>query len=170
MIGREKMLTPELKTIPETKLIGMRMNMSLAANKTFELWRSFMPRRKEILNKVNATDMFSMQVYPQSYDFGNINLNAVFEKLAVVAVSDVDTIPEGMEPFVLPKGLYAVFHHKGDASTGPQVFGYIFGTWLHASDYVIDNRPHFEILGEKYKHDNPDSEEEIWIPVKKKIQ
>lgn len=160
-------MVPELKKIPETKLIGMRLNMSLAANKTFELWRSFMPRRREIMNKVNPAEMFSMQVYPPSYSFSNIDLNAMFEKRAVVAVSDIDTVPEGMESFLLPEGLYAVFHHKGDASTGPQVFGYIFGTWLPASGYVIDERPHFEILGEKYKHDSPESEEEIWIPVKK---
>jgi AraC family transcriptional regulator len=32
----------------------------------------------------------------------------------------------------------------------------------------LDNRPHFEILGEKYKQGSPDSEEEIWIPVKEK--
>jgi AraC family transcriptional regulator len=30
---------------------------------------------------------------------------------------------------------------------------------------VLDNRPHFEILGEKYKQGSTDAEEEIWIPV-----
>jgi AraC family transcriptional regulator len=41
-------------------------------------------------------------------------------------------------------------------------------TWLPSSDYVLDNRPHFEILGEKYKINDPESEEKIWIPVRKK--
>ncbi|MFM9945765.1 MAG: GyrI-like domain-containing protein, partial [Bacteroidia bacterium] len=44
----------------------------------------------------------------------------------------------------------------------------IYGTWIPNSEYNLDNRPHFEILGEKYKNNHPDSEEEIWIPIKPK--
>jgi AraC family transcriptional regulator len=46
-------------------------------------------------------------------------------------------------------------------------FTYIFTRWLPASGYQLDNRPHFEILGDKYKNNDPESEEEIWIPVRK---
>ena len=35
----------EIKTIPQKKLIGKRLTMSFANNRTAELWRSFMPRR-----------------------------------------------------------------------------------------------------------------------------
>jgi AraC family transcriptional regulator len=34
------------------------------------------------------------------------------------------------------------------------------------SKYLLDNRPHFETLGEKYKNEDPSSEEEVWIPIK----
>ena len=64
--------------------------------------------------------------------------------------------------------VYAVFVHKGAAGSGPEIFRYIFGKWLPESGYLPDKRPHFEILGEKYKNEDPDSEEEIWIPVKPK--
>jgi AraC family transcriptional regulator len=37
---------------------------------------------------------------------------------------------------------------------------------LPGSDYSLDSRAHFEILGKKYKHDDPNSEEEVWIPIK----
>ena len=40
---------------------------------------------------------------------------------------------------------------------------------FYHSEYEFDNRPQFEILGEKYKNNAPDSEEEIWIPIKKRI-
>ena len=49
-----------------------------------------------------------------------------------------------------------------------RIFQYIFGTWLPTSIYTIDNLPHFEILGKKYKNNDPTSEEEIWIPIKLK--
>jgi predicted transcriptional regulator YdeE len=91
-----------------------------------------------------------------------------FEKWAAAEVSDFDSIPENMEPYVLQGGLYAVFMHKGAASTGFKTFQFIFGTWLPQSEYELDNREHFEILGEKYKNEDPDSEEEIWIPIKHK--
>lgn len=70
---------------------------------------------------------------------------------------------------VVEEGLYAVFNHVGDASKAREIFGYIFGVWLPNSEYEFDNRPQFEILGEKYKSNSPDSEEEIWIPIKKTI-
>jgi len=84
-------------------------------------------------------------------------------------VSDIDFIPDGMQELIVEEGLYAVFNHVGDAVKARETFGYIFGVWLPNSEYEFDNRPQFEILGEKYKNNAPDSEEEIWIPIKKRI-
>ena len=157
-------MEPRIETLPEKKLIGKRMTMSLSNNKTGELWRSFMPRRREIQNSLTS-ELFSMQVYNRPLDLGNMNQE--FEKWAAVEVADFDAIPDGMETFVLTGGLHAVFHHKG-SSTDTGIFQYIFGTWLPGSNYVLDNRPHFEILGDKYKNADPNSEEDIWIPIKPK--
>lgn len=68
--------------------------------------------------------------------------------------------------FIIPAGQYAVFHYKGSHNNGFDVFSYIFGEWLPASGYELDDRPHFELLGPKYKNGDPDSEEEIWIPIR----
>ena len=155
-------MEPKIEIVPEKKLIGNHLTMSLANNKTGELWRRFMPRRKEIRNALNS-DLISMQVYQQPVVFGY--LHQEFEKWAVVEVADFGTIPEGMETFTLPGGLYAVFHYKG-SSTDARIFAHIFGTWLPNSAYMVDHRPHFEVLGSKYKNNDPDSEEEIWIPIK----
>jgi AraC family transcriptional regulator len=160
-------MTPDIRILSPKKLIGLRMRMSLDENKTFELWRGFMSRRKEIQNNL-STDLFSMQVYDSSYDFSNFNPAASFEKWAAAEVQDFKDLPEGMEDFNLEGGLYAVFLHKGGPSTGPKIFQYIFGTWLPDSGFLLDHRPHFELLGEKYKNGDPNSEEEIWIPVKKR--
>lgn len=158
-------MEPRIVTLTEKKFIGKRLLMSLSENKTAELWKSFMPRRKEIQNSV-GTDLYSMQLYDHLY-FKDFNPDKEFEKWAVIEVKDFDTIPDGMKTITVIDGLYAVFTHKGGAGKGPEIFSYIFGTWLPGSEYELDDRPHFEILGEKYKNDDPDSEEEIWIPVKK---
>jgi len=159
-------MQPILKVLAPKLLIGKRIETSQSNNKTSELWRDFMMRHKEIKNGIGA-DRYSMQLYSPSY-FENYNADAVFEKWAAVEASDFKSVPDGMETYILEGGLYAVFLYKGAASEGAKTFQYIFGTWLPASDYMLDNRAHFEILGEKYKNESPDSEEEIWIPVRAK--
>ncbi|MCX6181296.1 MAG: GyrI-like domain-containing protein [Bacteroidetes bacterium] len=162
-------MEPRIELLAEKKLLGMRLTMSIAQNKTGLLWQGFMKRRKEIQNNLNS-DLISMQVYSPFFDFINFNVEAEFDKWATTEVSDFKAIPEGMESFVLVGGLYAVFFYKGDASpaAAAKVFSYIYGQWIPNSIYELDQRPHFEILGEKYKKDAPDSEEEIWIPIKHK--
>ena len=141
------------------------MAMSFSGNKTGELWRRFMPRRKEIQNNIGS-ELYSIQVYGHLY-FNNFNPKTEFEKWAAIEVNDFELIPVEMESFILTGGLYAVFIHKG-SSTDNKTFQYIFTTWLPNSNYLLDNRPHFEILGDKYKNEDPNSEEEIWIPIKAK--
>jgi len=160
-------VNPRIEVLATKKLVGMHLKMSLAINKTFELWSGFMPKRKEIQNNI-STDLIAMQVYNSKYSFDNFDINAFFEKWAVVEVADFDSIPNGMEMFVLEGGLYAVFEYKGNGSDAAQTFQYIFQTWLPHSKYILDNRPHFELLGAKFKHNDPHSEEEIWIPIKVK--
>ncbi len=83
-------------------------------------------------------------------------------------VEDFTAMPEALEKFLLPGGIYAVFNYKG-SSNDPTIFEYIFGDWLpHSSEYVLDDRPHFEILGDKYRNNDPNSEELIYIPIQPK--
>lgn len=154
-----------IESLSEKKLIGKRITMTLSNNKTGELWKSFMQRRKEIKNKLTE-EFYSMQVYDPSFNFEKFEPNITFEKWAAIEVSNFEEIPDGMESFVVPSGIYSVFIHRGPASSAPETFMYIFGVWLPNSEYEIDDRPHFEILGEKYKNEDPSSEEEVWIPIK----
>ena len=110
--------------------------------------------------------MISMQVYSSLY-YADFKPSNEFEKWATVEVTDFDIVPNEMEPFTLTGGLYAVFDYKG-SSTDNSIFQYIFATWLPSSEYQLDDRPHFEVLGDKYKNNDPSSEEEIWIPIRKK--
>ncbi|HLO81343.1 MAG TPA: GyrI-like domain-containing protein [Chitinophagaceae bacterium] len=154
------MIEPEIRIIGEKKLVGKRMSMSLAADKTHLLWKSFMPLRNQVVNKVNA-DLISLRAYPSNY-FEKFDPGAEYEKWALVEVEDFVDVPEEMETYILPGGMYAVFHYKGADNS---IFQFIYGEWISNSGYALDDRPHFEILGEKYRNGDPDSEEEIWIPI-----
>ncbi len=144
-------------------LIGTSLPMSITNNRTSELWRSFMPRRHELSN-VLSSDLISMQIYDSNY-FKAFNPTNTFTKWAAAEVSGFDAVPEGMSTIVIPDGMYAVFDYKG-SSADPSIFQYIFSQWLPQSGYHLDNRPHFEVLGKNYRNNDPESEEEIWIPVK----
>lgn len=156
---------PRFETLQAKKLIGKHLTMSFVNNKTGELWGSFMPQHKGIQHAI-GNDLFSLQVYPPAF-FEHFNPHRSFEKWAAIEVTSFGNIPEGMETFTLVGGLYAVFLHKG-SSTDTSTFQYIFNTWLPDSEYILDDRPHFELLGAKYKNASPDSEEEIWVPVRLK--
>ncbi|MDN4166874.1 GyrI-like domain-containing protein [Cytophagales bacterium LB-30] len=158
-------MIPRIETINEKKLIGKRLRMSFAEYRIGELWKSFLPRRKEIAQPISG-DLISMVIYGPNH-FTHFHPKNEFERWAALEVVDFEQVPIEMETFTLVGGTYAVFHYKG-LSSDPSIFQYILGTWLPSSDYDLDDRPHFEVLGEKYKNNDPDSEEEIWIPIRPK--
>ncbi len=127
-------MQPRIENLKEKKLVGKRLTMSLANNKTGELWKSFIPRRREITNNL-TNDLISMQVYKLTH-FADFKPTNEFEKWAVVEVTDFESVPNDMETFTLTGGLYAVFDYKG-SSTDSSIFQYIFGTWLPNSDYLL---------------------------------
>lgn len=159
-------MQPIIKTLTEKKLIGHSIEMSFIENKTFQLWSGFMPNRKEIKNTINS-NLYSLEVYSENH-FDNFDPNDKFQKWAAVEVSDYKDVPAEMKTLIVPDGLYAVFLHLGPATEAHTTYNYIFAEWLPNSEYTVDDRPHFAVMNEKYKKDDPTSEEEIWIPIKQR--
>jgi AraC family transcriptional regulator len=157
------MMFLRIEFIEERLMAGQQMEMSLINNRTGELWSGFMSTRKYITDRI-GNDLYSLQVYPPDY-FAAFNPATNFTKWALTEVSTHDNLPEGILPFLLPAGKYAVFLHKGDTTNFGITLQYIFRQWLPSSGYMLDNRPHFEVLGDKYRNNDPLSEEEVWIPL-----
>lgn len=158
-------MEPRIEQLAEKLLVGMHQSMSYANNSTPELWRRFMPRKKEIVNSLDS-NLYSIQFYPPGSGPMSGDPGSIFEKWAAIEVSAAASLPEGMETMVLPAGRYAVFQHLGPASAFMKTFGFIFKNWLPGSEYLVDDRPHFEVLPENYRVDDPNASEEIWIPIK----
>lgn len=157
-------MKPRIENTKPKKLVGLSMKLSLANYNIVALWQRFGPRRKEIKNNLN-NDSISLAIYAPHH-FKDFKPTNEFERWATVEVSDFDDVPPGMETFELEGGLYAVFDYTG-LNTDNTIYRYIFEEWLPNSKYELDHRPHFEVLGKKYKNNDPDSEEEIWIPIMK---
>lgn len=154
----------QIVLLPPMRLGGYKMEMSYLANTTGQLWGRFMPQRKHIVLPAD-NDLYSVSVYPKDF-FEGMQPGRLFEKRATVKLSEETVLLPDMEVWDMPGGLYAVFRHVGshnDLST----IEYIFREWLPQNGlYALDHRPHFEILGAKYKQGDPASEEDIYIPVK----
>ena len=160
-------MNPRIQTLPSTLLIGKKSITSYADNNTFELWQSFSPRKIEIEHSIN-NDSYAVEIYPTTTFFQNFDPTREFEKWAAIAVSKIEEIPKGMQSLTIPEGLYAVFPYKGKPSEAMKTFRYIYSEWLPNSEYEIDSRPYFALMGDKYKGEHSESEEEFWVPIKKK--
>lgn len=156
-------MEPRIELLEPKNLVGIHKEMSLPDNKTGDLWQHFMPRRSEIKNRSTA-EFISMQKYPDNWNFSP---DSLFIKWAAVEVSSFLDVPHGMETYSLGGGKYAVFLHRGPASSAAKTMQYIYGEWIPNSEYSLDNREHFEILPEGYSPADPNASEEIWIPINK---
>jgi AraC family transcriptional regulator len=161
-------MQPRIEAIESKKLIGFCQKMSLAEDATAALWRRLMPRRFEIAHRA-TTSYISMRIYPKA----GMSLPEMFapttefEKWAAVEVVDWDDVPDGMQRHSLCGGVYAVCVHRGPASEFASTMRYIFGTWLPASEYELDNREHFEVIPEGWSLARQDASEEIWVPIRR---
>ena len=157
------MKAPRIETIASKLIVGKNMRMSLAQNRTRVLWQSFMPERNRISHTV-GTELYSIQLYDRLY-FQQFDVSSEFIKWAGVEVTQVQEDINGMDVLTIPAGLYAVFEHKGGPATAPQTFQYIFTKWLPVSGFHLDHRPHFEVLEPLYNNNDPESLEDIFIPI-----
>ncbi|MEO9475687.1 MAG: GyrI-like domain-containing protein [Cyclobacteriaceae bacterium] len=162
-MSHKHQLSPEIITTPEMHFVGMSLTMSYANNRVVELWRSFGPARKRIQNTLKG-DSYSMEVYGADF-FQSFDPNKEFEKWAAVRVNQGASVPEGMRRLTIPESQYAVFEYKGSSSHASGFYQQLYGVWLPTSGFVLDDRPHFAVMGEKYKNNDPESEEQIWIPI-----
>ena len=159
------MTTPRFINSEKMQLVGLKRKMSLSQNQTRELWQTFMPEWK--LTGLPRGEFYSAEVYPEGY-FASYEPHKVFEKWAAVQLISEVNVPVTWEKLEIPEGIYAIFLYKGKSSEVHKMYQYILGTWLPNSSYDLDNRPHMGVMGEKYRNDHPESEEELWIPIKAK--
>ncbi|SFF57558.1 AraC family transcriptional regulator [Halobacillus alkaliphilus] len=140
--------------------------MSLDEDYSQELWKSFMPYRNSIPNRVD--DLFyNLKVFDQPFDPEEFDSATTFVKWAAVEVAqhEFQEVTD-METYLFSGGLYAMFLHHGPASSFNQTLQYIFEEWLPSSSYDLDDREHFKRLSEDYHPADSVAVEEVWIPVK----
>ncbi|MDN3493107.1 GyrI-like domain-containing protein [Winogradskyella bathintestinalis] len=157
-------MNPEIKQCSEKKLIGISSSINKNEHhKIAQLWKQFMTRMRAIID-TDYKEKIAIQVFPKHTNAQNISEYTIW---ASMDVSNFDAIPKEFELFTIPEGKYAVFIHRG--MNASETYQKIMTEWLPNSGYEIDNRPHYQVMGEKYKNGSPDSVEDFYVPIAKKI-
>ena len=154
------MIAPTIIQFDGTLLCGASAPMTLRTFTPWTLWSKVMPQLSRVSNRKNK-DLISLRSFEGIPVFGPTgDPNFTYWGGAEVTGPNV-----GLEHLEIPPGAYAVFHYKG-LSSDSSVWRYIYNEWLPNSPWELDHRPHFERLGAKYKNEDPNSEEDIYIPVR----
>jgi AraC family transcriptional regulator len=156
------MIEPIIFNFEGAVLCGASEAMSLQTFTPWTLWPRVMPRLAQIRNR-SSQDLISLRNFNGIPVFGP-QANPNFTYWGGVEVLEAN---KGFEHLEIPAGTYAVFHYKG-LSSDSTIWRYIYSQWLPNSKWELDERPHFERLGSKYKNDDPTSEEDIYIPIRPK--
>lgn len=162
-------MKPKIIEIETKKFIGMSVITSFANDNSSELISKFLPVQHEIENR-KTENLFFIQKYESYFWYLEDKLKRIFEKWLAIEVENFEKTPPNMRTFLLQGGKYAVFIHKGTTVNFHKTINFIFEEWIPESDWQIDNRPHLELLGEKYSPYSKDSEQEIWVPITKDLQ
>ncbi len=156
------MIEPVILNFDGAILCGASEAMSLQTFTPWTLWPQIMPRLAQIRNRTSQ-DLISLRNFNGIPVFGP-QANPDFTYWGGVEVLEAN---KGFEHLEIPAGTYAVFHYKG-LSSDSTIWRSIYSQWLPNSEWELDERPHFERLGSKYKNDDPTSEEDIYIPIRPK--
>ena len=123
------------------------------------LWSAFLPRLGEIRNSVPGICYGVLRQDPGDGER--------LEYHAAIAVTRIDTLPEGMSAVEVPAGTYARFEHRGPAQRVDHTVSYAYGTWLPQSGHRHTYAPDLEIYGAAYHPTNDDSVLEYAIPIQR---
>ena len=156
------MIEPTILNFEGAVLCGASEPMSLQTFTPWILWPRVMTRLSQISNRTSP-DLISLRYFDGIPVFGP-EANPAFTYWGGVEVAAPN---KGFEHLEIPAGTYAVFHYKG-LSNDSSIWRFIYSQWLPNSEWELDDRPHFERLGSKYKNDDPTSEEDIYIPIRPK--
>jgi len=154
-------LNPTIIDSPTRMIVGVSAQMSYSNMPIPQLWKKFKPMVEEIEHKKDEL-FYAIQVYTNDH-FETFDPEKLFEVWAGVAVADFNVLPNPFLCLVIPAGKYAVFTLVGQDIGG--LYSKIIGEWIPNSSYAIANRPHFQVMGDQYKNNQPDSEEEVWFPI-----
>jgi AraC family transcriptional regulator len=157
------MMEPRIVQLNQLILVGRPYFGDSADNKFGQAWDRFFPYEKAISNRTNEKVFYGVEDYGPEFEQTH-----QWMYFPSTQVSSLDEIPTGLFGRTLPAATYAVFTAKGGIPKLHDTFMYAYMTWLPASEYESAYPFDFEYYDERFKDQDPNSEIDIFIPVKPK--
>lgn len=155
--------SPEIVSLEEIKIAGIRGTTSLSDNRTPGLWEKFLSLYENSLTPgEKGYEICETQQTAYTKD-GDL----VFSVMVGKPADSFAQLPPTLSEKTLNAGRYAVFTHLGTFANLYKTYQYIFGTWLPTAKEELDNREDFAVYERRVlSYDDPDNVVKIFIPVK----
>lgn len=148
-------MEPKIVTKPAFTVVGMEYVGMNKHNEIKGMWGEFVPRIGEIKHP--------------DYSWGTYGIcrgeanEEIPWYLAGVEVTRVEEVPDGMVVWEIPQQTYAVF--PCTLPTLHEAYRFAFEDWLPDSSYQRVDGPDFELYGEEFEPDDPESRMYVYVPV-----
>lgn len=126
------------------------------------LWNQFLPRINEI---ETAKPDYQLGIRSFSHPLVETKSADSFVYAAAVPVNSIAQVPEGMVPWELSSGRYAVFTHRGKLSDLQHTVDYIWGIWVPSMANKLRDVPDFELYDQRFNPESLDGEIDIYMPI-----
>lgn len=156
-------MEPHIVELGELKLVGLPYYGDPEQGKFSAAWHRLMQQSVPAQGRVDEKVAYGVEFYGP--EFMEAHQWMYFPSYEVSSLAD---LPGLLFAKTLPAGTYAVFTSKGGLATLGETFRHAYDEWLPSSGYEIAYRYDFEYYGEAFKGDQPGSEVDVYLPVKKK--
>lgn len=150
-------MEPQIVDQPGFIVIGMHYHGRNEQNEIFQMWQALGARMPEIPQVINPEIAYGLSDNVD-HDTGE------FDYVAGLEVREGTALPEGMVQWEVAGGTYAVF--PCTLPTLGEVFDAVYSTWLPKSGYQRADGPEVERYDEHFDPQDPDSQLEVFIPIR----
>jgi AraC family transcriptional regulator len=157
-------MTPQIVTVPEIYIMGIRYKTTISGNESGSMWQFF---NRQISDAFRNYERYG--IFETLEDCSSNTFNSQSEITALVGIEYPKEQPmlNGMQRKKLFGGTYAKFVHTGKVENLIQTYHYIWGVWFPKSGFELDNRDDFECYTERFLGENMErSEIDIYFPIK----
>jgi AraC family transcriptional regulator len=156
-------IPPQLIELPQITLAGINFFISddSKINDLSPQWNQFRNEVPSIENRITPERYYQVQYWSSTQELGGLYFFIGLE------IEGTDCTAPQLVTKTLPASRYLRFIHKGLANMVGYTYKYIYNQYLPETDYQLTQPFCFELYGRKCLGPyNPESESEIYIPVK----
>lgn len=156
----EVMMKPEIIEKKGCYIVGMQYEGKNQNGEVSKLWNEFLPRLKEITNRVNDTIGYGYETYNKKmFETGE------FTYVAGVEVENLDHIPSEMVGYEIPSNTYAVFTMEAIIENLPKTIGKIYSEYLPQNNLKPIDNYDFEYYTEEFEPNQKDAKLYFYVPI-----